>query len=663
MLILLFLTTASSQTCTPVECSDLPSNQCFMYKNNLAQVSSCSPNQICNIPSLTSSAIVNCTDLQTPTRYPGDLCSYNSQCTSGHCSNNTCLGPGFQQPCTVEIGCSPGFYCSNNLCQNQVKIGGPCILDTDCVNNALCNLGTCIQYWSLVNGESTTAPINGLSLACKTGAAKSTVSGYVCSPSEPSESLENPCDIETLCYSSSQTYSNPCICGKNSNGQGFCPLFSGDPQVQSAIADSAFVFKNNSLCGSYSRFSINCFALYPSLMPEFLNFSMNFTLAFKGYYALTRNNTDCINMNLNEEYYEIFNALEALKVPDLCPSFYCDENATEWMADQCVLGGNDLNFGVVTDIFYTKSCPNGTYCNAMMGTYNATCQIMQSSTGYPGDFCNKSSDCFSNRCQENFCLGIREDGQCKFLSDCQPGLFCNTTSLICQPLRKKFQSCTTIFECSNTLLCNGGICINYFSLQNGEIVDNCNSGLAMACSSGFAIYEKGICTCKPAPISARSDTCTYPGEKCFDSSGKYNKTCQCSYEPTSNGITRRVYCPPFIGDIYFQNAMINFLNLLNWNQACNTISRFKETCYLRSNEYLGYYYFYITNITYYLNYASVYNVPPCIMQAYAYEEYENEVKLAAWIKKNSDNGSGGNDDDGGRVLGYVVGVIIISIGF
>ncbi|OMJ72911.1 hypothetical protein SteCoe_28528 [Stentor coeruleus] len=663
MLILLLLATVSSEICTPVECGDLPSNQCFMYKNNLAQVSSCDPNQVCNITSLSSPINVTCTDLQTPTRYPGDLCSYNSQCTSGLCSDKICSGPGFQQPCTVEIGCSPGFYCLNNLCQNQVRIGGLCMSDTDCVNNALCNLGKCIQYWSLVNNEPTIAPINSLSLACKSGAAKLTISGYTCSPAEDSESLETTCDIGSLCYSSSKTYSSPCVCGKNTYGQGYCPLFSGDSQVQSAIIDSSLVFKNNSLCGSYSRFSINCFALYPSLMPGFLNFSMNFTLAFKGYYALTRNNTDCINMNLNQEYYEIVNALGALQEPALCPAFYCDENATEWVTDQCVLGGNDLNFGVVTDIYYTKYCPSNMYCNAMMGFYNATCQIITESTSYPGDFCNKSSDCSSGRCQENFCLGIREDEQCSSLSDCQPGLFCNTTRLRCQPLRKKFESCISIYECSNTLICNGGICINYFSLQNGEIVDTCNGGLAMSCSSGFAVYNKGICTCQPAPLSARIDTCTYPGQTCFDSSGKHNKTCQCSSEPAANGITRHVYCPPFIGDIYFQNAMINFLNLLNWNQVCNTISRFKETCYLRSNEYLGYYYYYITNMTFYLNYASVYNVPPCVMQAFAYEEYQNEIKLSAWIKKNSNNGSGGNDDDQGSVLRYITGILIFSISF
>ncbi|OMJ91180.1 hypothetical protein SteCoe_6351 [Stentor coeruleus] len=663
MFLLILLTTASCQTCIPVECSNLPSNQCFMYKNEIAQVSSCNPNQICNIPSLSSSVNVSCTDLQTPTRYPGDICTYNTQCTSNLCLNSTCSGPGFQEPCTIENGCSPGFYCSNNICQNQIKIGGSCIKDTDCVNNALCNLGICIQYWSLINGESTIAPINSLSLACKSGAAKSTDSGFICSPAEASELLETTCDIGNLCYSSSKTYSSPCICGKNIYGQGYCPLFSGDSQVQSAIIDSNLVFKNNSLCGSYSRFSINCFALYPSLMPGFLNFSLNFTLAFKGYYALTRNNTDCINMNLNEEYYEISNALNALNVPALCPAYYCDENMTEWAANQCVLGGNDLNFGIVTNIYYTKNCPIGMHCNPVTGFYNATCEIITESLGYPGDFCNKSSQCYSGRCQENFCLGIREDGQCSFLSDCQPGLFCNLTRLTCQPLRKKFESCTITFECSNTLVCNGGICINYFSLQNGEIVDNCTNGLAMACSSGFGFYNKGVCTCKPAPISARSDTCTYPGQACFDSSGKYNKTCQCSYAPTSNGIVKHVYCPPFIGDINFQNAMINFLNLLNWNSVCNTISRFKETCYLRSNEYLGYYYYYITNITTYLNYTETYNVPSCIMQAFDYDEYQNEIKLNAWIKKNNDNGSGGNDDDEGRIMSYIAGIIIISISF
>ena len=485
-------------------------------------------------------------------------------------------------------------------------------------------------------------------MACKTGAASFNGSGYYCANNDVSASLPMTCKVGSTCKSLTGTFTSSCTCGYNNNATAFCPLFSGDPQVQSALSASVAVFNGNSVCNTYSRFNLNCYINYPSLLPAFLNFALNFSLIYNYAYPLIQNSQNCITAALLPDYYEILNAYNNLN-QQTCPAYYCTNYTSYWQPNQCVVSRKDILNGLLIDTQYSNPCPTGYFCNVSSTTSNSTCVPIIQTLGYPGDFCNFSSQCYSNMCQNNFCLGIRQGEQCQNFYDCMPGFFCNQTSLICQILRKKQQNCDFWYECSNNLVCSLGVCINYFSLPNGAITNLYSNGYSEACYSGFAVSSNNnLYTCVNAPISG-SNICYNIGQLCYDSSHTYSKPCQCGL-----GASNSLYCPSFEGDSYLQNAIANLNNLMMWNQMCNTASRISEACFLRNSYYLGIYYYFATNFTVYQNYSALKNTPVCLEEVYLYETFEDQVKLQNW--ENSQNNPGDNDDSFAvflKIVGFV----------
>ena len=395
-------------------------------------------------------------------------------------------------------------------------------------------------------------------MGCKSGAAISDGNGgYACATPDVSISLPTKCLPGSKCSSKTGQYSQPCVCGNNPTGTSYCPLFAGDPQVQSALSASVSVLSNNSICNTFSRFSLNCFANEPELS-NFLQFALNFTLIYNGYYPLVQKSLACVNLTLNSNYYALVNAYQSLNIKT-CPSYSCTSYYSYWEPNQCVLTRDDILNGVITTIQYSRDCPTGYYCNTTsFALSNASCVPLLSALGYPGDYCKFEFQCYSNRCQDNFCLGIREGELCKNPYDCMPSFFCNQTSFICQALKRKAQSCNFTYECSNSLLCNLGSCINYFSLLNLQYTSIYNNGLSEACMSGFAIsIGPTLYVCTNPPVSSRINTCKNIGDKCYDSTGKNARDCQCSI-----GSSSTLNCPSFEGDSYLQNAIVNLNSLL-----------------------------------------------------------------------------------------------------
>lgn len=656
MYFLLILPSVLSQSCPSIACGLLKYPKCDNSTLSSRNISSCFPNEYCEYN--TTSQMKYC-DISPSNLYPGDLCSLDSQCLSGQCNSGLCEGPSYQQPCSLTIGCQPGFYCDGRVCLNQIKPDGQCDEDFQCINSAFCNLGICTLYWSLVNGDEVRRPVNGLSIGCKTGAAVENDEGWICTGTDSSDEIGSTCNSGSTCYSKNKDFSQACVCGHNELGASYCPLFPGDPQVQSAISDSQILFQNNSICNTYSRFSLNCFLAYPELLESFLNFAINYTLSFEGYWALTYNSTNCILQTLNPEYYSLLNAFQNLDDYQPCTAYYCPNNFGDLQPDQCMLSVNDSNYGILQNIQYANDICDWNYtCTQLDLESNGTCEPIVNPPGNPGDFCNETYPCKSNKCYDGFCLGIRENEVCGVPSDCMPGFYCDQTTLVCEKLKSKSTPCKHNYECSNYLLCNLGTCINYFSLQNNENTDIFVDGYSFACSSGFAVptSNASIYNCVSAPLSKKQNTCKYKNQPCYDNSGLYQHNCTCSFAQVNNGLSTSLYCPPYVGDIYFQNVMSNLKYLLNWNSVCNTLSRLHERCFMRSDDYLGYYYFYVTNLTMFVNYSSIYQVQDCIQRTVMYKEYRNQELLEEWIK-NHEQGSGSNDYSFGQLIKPLLAVL------
>lgn len=646
MKILLVLLAAWAKTCPKIDCGLLNYPKCSSSNLTYFNVSSCLPEETCDYQ--TQGKVQKCAPA-LPRRFSGDFCALDEECISGICVLGICYSNNLLEDCQDTLDCNVGLYCDGLVCQNQKKEGASCSKDYECANSLMCNLGICVGYWSREKGEEVEEPVNGLSLACKSGGAVQDISGvWHCGIADNSTSLNNTCDPDAPCKSFSNLYTQECTCGGKKDGSAFCGLFPGDQIVIDAINDAQTIFGLNSYCNTHSRFSLYCFLAHTSNLTAFLKFAYNYQLSFGGFYPKTlQADDDCHIQTISREFYEIKKSLESQSLTHICPAYYCPADGLP-SEDQCSLTVNDSNFGVLTNINYANPiCEWDSYCNQ-----DGECENKTSHLGFPGDFCNETDtyDC-TVKCHQGFCLGIRENEICDRPEDCMPGFFCNQTSKVCEKLKYKSGACRFDYECSNYLLCNLGSCINYFSLDNNENTDICELDsenrclYSFACSSGFAYSSTtpGQYICATAPSSQKSNPCLYAGQPCSDKDGKYYHTCSCSMKEVFNGNNTPVYCPPFAGDNYFQNVIVNLNLLLNWNQVCNTRSRLSLRCFLRSNEYLGYYFFYITNLTMFVNYTKMYEVQDCIKKVYSPQEYLNEQYLKEWVKKN--NGKNHDHDD------------------
>lgn len=333
MLILYLLLIGISANQCPIFTCDLgnvlPNNQCSKFTSpNEYLLRPCTQDLECPGSLGTNSS---CVSNQVITeRFPGDICSLDLECLSGSCDQGICQGQSLNELCSIFNGCLPGYFCNSGVCVGQIKIGGACKLEIDCVNNATCDMGICVEYWSLENGDITGSVINGgFSFTCMSGFAESVGDKFNCAKAPVSTSLPLICQNNTLCISKDGKFSQPCQCGFTSNGNGYCPLFAGDPPVQNAIAASKAVLASNADCNTFSRFSYNCFANHNIAdQKSFLNFSINLLLIKDNYYPIIQQNPRCVQEIYTYQYWNMVNALNVIDQPQ-CSRFICTNSTYE----------------------------------------------------------------------------------------------------------------------------------------------------------------------------------------------------------------------------------------------------------------------------------------------------------------------------------------------
>ena len=211
----------------------------------------CQVNQICPAVYVveTGQNSVTCMNPQSPgpvsVALPGERCDILRICIQGVCEEGAC---STSVPCINVYDCGLAQYCDEGTCLALVAIGGACTLDTDCVNNAACDIvveglsgtGKCVQYNSVAAGQSVQSCATfATNLAphplCSSGycyetatAGQFACSGSLTSPTPPpnrcSESV-NYC-VSAKDYTSGLTLTTYCECGYD--GYAYCPLFPGD---------------------------------------------------------------------------------------------------------------------------------------------------------------------------------------------------------------------------------------------------------------------------------------------------------------------------------------------------------------------------------------------------------------------------------------------------
>lgn len=247
-------------------------------------------------------------------RYPGENCTMNSQCLSGNCTGNICIGTAQGGYCGSSNECDIGLFCTSKnfqfTCQPLIaayEFG--CGSDFDCVNYCGCRFGVngppgmCYPYFSLGNGNSTSCE-NGISLLCSTGACYGSGYSGVCTTAPVSTmALGTPCTFNGQCTgknSVSQSFTSQCTCGYNNGGLSYCQPFLGDAPGVAFLKQMKTYFKSTgavNMCQTARRFSIDCYQ----------NFGNNFTVAWLNF---TQNpmyigNDQCVKSVYTYDYWSI----------------------------------------------------------------------------------------------------------------------------------------------------------------------------------------------------------------------------------------------------------------------------------------------------------------------------------------------------------------------
>ena len=134
---------------------------------------------------------------------------------------------------------------------------------------------------------------------------------------------------------------------------------------------------------------------------------------------------------------------------------------------------------------------------------------------YPGGSCYSLDDCLMEECsEENKCIGKEENENCHEVIDCMYPYTCIDNK--CQGLRNIGESCTKDTDCVFQAGCLNGKCTRYFSLNDGEPIDQ------------KTFFNDGLSYCKYG--TAYNGTCMnlklmYPRRNCSESTGcEYNRT-------------------------------------------------------------------------------------------------------------------------------------------
>lgn len=161
-LVLVALVSADEMKCDVYNCKDLGANECAKVTrdtNNLIfELKACAGGKVCDLK-FGETPDTCAASYSTPLRYPGELCSANSECFSNVCDEKTklCTSGIEGADCEDDMGCSAGLYCSADQKCAKVKNETEDCTAAKCDAGLVCNSGVCAKIGQLKIGEAATA--------------------------------------------------------------------------------------------------------------------------------------------------------------------------------------------------------------------------------------------------------------------------------------------------------------------------------------------------------------------------------------------------------------------------------------------------------------------------------------------------------------------------
>lgn len=617
------------------------------------------------------------------TTYPGDPCNVNTDCLSGTCTMGYCVGTPQGQGCQQDSDCNPGNYCdatNTKQCAALLAAGDACDQDVMCGMNMGCNNKVCTVYFSVAdNGSVTDCGNNGYplfpiagsagisySVFCQSGVCNS--DGKTCSATLISTGqIPVSCTAQQAnCNTKSSTGvtgTTNCMQGKNNAGSMYCAAEQGDApylNFMSWFTETylTLVATNGAVCSTLHRhLETVCLKM---LGGQYLinQWTMYYNNAKN--YAVYVKSDECTQQVIEPEVYN------PTQWNNFCDTtFSCATNSTAFNTAQgCILQNSaDKTFTVrpCTDVFLSY-CPNVHYyhlLNPMEVTcYQETTSPAAATGNLPGDLCANHYQCLSNTCTNAKCVGAASGEDCDVDSDCDVGLYCETTGATsqCQPLIAVGKACTASQQCVMNAGCNfadgnTGTCVAYYSVAVANppnLVSDCGvatflpSGSSIIQGTGYMVKYSAFCASGTCELTNGGNnvgecvgsyhqtgtlptTCKFLKTDCAstngDGVGSTYTSCGCGRASSSR------YCSLDLGDQPFVDLMTWTQTYIGNTTSCHTLRRGLDPICMQNNDKGGMYTTMQFNERYYLatHYQIIAEAANCTQQVYM-PEYWSAVQ-------------------------------------
>jgi len=235
-------------------------------------------------------------------------------------------------------------------------------------------------------------------------------------------------------------------------------------------------------------------------------------------------------------------------------------NKVSLPSSQCVWGHTQNEVAFYD--FQPSNCRSNEFCNFFEESIkNYSCILKPKKKALHDEPCLNNSDCYSDICYDNYCLGKAWNTPCDSHEECKSRYYCGlnhatslTTIKKCLPQLGDKKMCSDDNECENDKGCfklegsQFGICTKYLSLPDGTILKPEQS---LFCSSSFVYNEKCISSrlVSNEECQSEKDTCQY-SYSLNDTLMNFTRKCECS-----DSYSEKKFCPMATTDNLYKDYL------------------------------------------------------------------------------------------------------------
>ena len=216
-----------------------------------------------------------------------------------------------------------------------------------------------------------------------------------------------------------------------------------------------------------------------------------------------------------------------------------------------------------SDLSYTNKCGSLNdlwMCTSPEPKYHPVSNCVKEKFLYPGEYCEKNSQCIHGECIDDICVGAKTDSACDDIVKCHTNLICKDGKCT-DPIENGELCDESKKQCKVTSVCSNGKCVQIASLDDESPATN-----ALACKSLDISNKKCV-----RPRSIVSDetelekklTCKEEQEHCqFDDAT--TTPCECGMTTSKKRFCHPGVADISVNDVYFILIIVYFLFEFGW---------------------------------------------------------------------------------------------------